>query len=87
MLLVDAKKETLIKTKKIIMEAIERVDYLMNKFRNADYTDTNEYGVRSIVLICIDEIIKTIEFMAESDELDKLPHWNEVKKIIESLQL
>lgn len=35
-------------------------------------------------LKCVDEIIKTIEFMSESDEPNKLPFWQSVKQILEA---
>lgn len=37
------------------------------------------------VLIITDEIIDVIEFMAESDESNKLPFWKQVKIEIENL--
>ena len=36
-------------------------------------------------LIAVDEIINVIEFMAESNEPDKLPFWQEVKQEIRKL--
>jgi len=40
---------------------------------------------RKIALICVDEVIETIRFMAESEELDKLPFWQQVKEEIKKL--
>jgi len=40
---------------------------------------------KQCALIAVDEIINVIEFMAESDESDKLPFWQEVKQEIEAL--
>lgn len=35
--------------------------------------------------IAVQEIINTIEYMAESDEPDKLPYWKEVLEEIENI--
>jgi hypothetical protein len=49
--------------------------YKMNGFTFED--------CKNNAIICVKEILNVIEFMAESDEPDKLPYWTTVKEYIE----
>ena len=40
---------------------------------------------KKIVLIAVDEILNTIEYSSQADELSKVNYWNEVKQEIEKL--
>jgi hypothetical protein len=65
------------------MTAKEKAKELMVRFRNADYQDMNNYGIRECALICVDEITRTMRIMDVND--DRWIYWQEVKQEIEKL--
>jgi hypothetical protein len=46
--------------------------------------DVNLHTAKKCALIAVDEIINTIEYSSQADELSKISYWTEVKKEIES---
>ena len=56
-----------------------------NKIKHSVSTHVQKKRTIECCLITVEEIISTIEFMAESEELDKLPFFYEVKNEIERL--
>ncbi len=46
--------------------------------------DVNLHTAKKCALIAVDEIINTIEYSSQADELSKVSYWTEVKKEIES---
>lgn len=67
-------------------ELIERflkyviVDVDMEKGEESEDAEWN--NAKACALICVEEIIDTIQYMAESNEPDKMPFWEEVKQIL-----
>jgi hypothetical protein len=68
------------------MEAKEKAIELVEKYSliTGDKIYNYRYS-KQCALICVDKIIETIRFMAESEEIDKLPFWQEVKEEIQKL--
>jgi hypothetical protein len=56
---------------------------LVNKFSNECLL--TEDGGKVAALLAVEEILNTIEYSSQSDELSKVNYWGEVKKEIEKL--
>jgi hypothetical protein len=67
------------------MTAKEKAKELVNWYYDnlPQWVNTDE--AKMWAMKCVNEIINVIEFMAESDDINKLPYWNDVKKEIEAL--
>jgi hypothetical protein len=61
----------------------EKAEELVNKM--FDYTEATYQAAKQCALIAVDEIINTIEFSSQVDELSKTNYWQEVKQEIEKL--
>jgi len=83
-LLVDAKKETQIKTKKInIMNATSKAIELVKKYKGFEMP--NEHiASKQCALICVDEILNDNPNIYDSDRLN-WKYWNQVKIEINKL--
>ena len=44
-----------------------------------------DYQAKECALIAVDEILNTIEYSSQADELSKVNYWQEVKQQIENL--
>jgi hypothetical protein len=68
------------------MNAKEKAKDLVNWYYEnlPQWVNTDE--AKMCATKCVNEIINVIEFMAESDEIDKLPYWNETLKEIELIK-
>ena len=44
-----------------------------------------DYQAKQCALIAVDEILNTIEYSSQADELSKVNYWQEVKQQIENL--
>ena len=49
------------------------------------HTNAEPIHCKECALIAVDEIINTIEYSSQADELSKVSYWTEVKKEIEKL--
>ena len=56
---------------------------LIDKYSNVALLDN--YEAKLCALIAVDEILNTIEYSSQADELSKVNYWQEVKQEIEKL--
>ena len=70
-----------------IMTPKEKANELFNKMDMIIYTDQDNWKSQCIrcALIAVDEILNTIEYSSQADELSKVNYWQEVKQEIEKL--
>jgi hypothetical protein len=74
------------------MTAKEKAKDLFNKLNDKiiSFEDVRLRGngfemTRQCALIAVDEILNTIEYSSQADELSKISYWEEVKREIELL--
>ena len=74
----------------------EKADELVNKFMEYSHTDFIPYrggyqmdsqieNAKQCALIAVDEILNTIEYSSQADELSKVNYWQEIKQEIEKI--
>ena len=73
----------------------EKAEDLINSFYYSLPNNGSEVGLNSTTerykeaiqcaLIAVDEIIKTIEYSSQADEMSKTSYWEQIKKEIEKL--
>ena len=71
----------------------EKAEQLVDTFKPNAYRGACEendelmelYHSKQCALIAVDEIIKTIEYSSQADEISKTSYWEQVKKEIEKL--
>ncbi len=57
------------------------IEHFPNK-RYCDCTEMNLYQAKQCALIAVDEILNTIEYSSQADELSKISYWEKVKNEI-----
>lgn len=57
----------------------------MYQVRSVAGSDITKYFAKQSALIAVDEILNTIEYSSQADEMAKTIYWNEVKQEIEKL--
>lgn len=72
----------------------EKAEELFNRYLNS-FVSTDKFGdftysqieqfIKRCALIAVDEILHTIEFSSQADELSKTIYWQEVKQEVEKL--
>ena len=71
------------------MTAKEKAEELLNKMiYHIEYNcqpSLKTMIAKQCALIAVDEILNTIEYSSQADELSKLSYWGEVKQEIEKL--
>ena len=67
----------------------EKAKELFDKMYKADIVNSNYPmcfdSAKQCALIAVDEILNTIEYSSQADELSKVNYWQEVKQEIELL--
>jgi hypothetical protein len=66
----------------------EEAKELVNKFVSLDndiFCSVNYPYSKQCALIAVDEILNTIEYSSQADELSKVNYWQEIKQEIEKL--
>jgi len=68
----------------------EKANELFGKFAmylraNLMYDEEANEDAKQCALITVDEILNTIEYSSQADELSKVSYWTEVKKEINKL--
>ena len=73
----------------------EKAENLINSFYYSLPNNGSEVGLNSTTerykeaiqcaLIAVDEIIKTIEYSSQADEMSKTSYWEQIKKEIEKI--
>ena len=69
------------------MKAQEKAKELVEKYAIWNWNETvcNYEVAKQCALIAVDEIINTIEYGSQADEISKISYWQQVKQEIEKL--
>jgi hypothetical protein len=68
------------------MIAKEKAESIFQQmYKNLWHTNAEPIHCKECALIAVDEIINTIEYSSQADELSKVSYWTEVKEQIEKL--
>jgi len=64
----------------------EKAKELVYKFDNCMEFSTPQRFAKQCALIAVDEILNTIEYSSQADELSKISYWNAVKQEIKNYE-
>jgi hypothetical protein len=67
------------------MTSKEKAKELVYKFDNCMEFSTPQRFAKQCALVAVDEILNTIEYSSQADELSKISYWTQVKNEINKL--